>query len=76
MFYHLNELYGLTKWFDKFQIFSLTEQHVNGELFGFLELTDVLLIFQSQMNLSPIHYIIEVLNNCASLILKAQELNL
>jgi anaphase-promoting complex subunit 4 len=46
MFYHLNELYGMTKWFDKFKIFSLTEQHVN-----------------------------DVLNCCASLILKAQELN-
>jgi len=46
MFYQLNELYGMTKWFDKFKIFSLTEQHIN-----------------------------DVLNNCASLILKAQELN-
>lgn len=46
MFYHLNELYGITKWFDKFKIFALTEQHVN-----------------------------DVLNNCASLILKSQELN-
>lgn len=46
MFYHLNELYGMTKWFDKFKIFSLTEKHIN-----------------------------DVLNNCASLILKAQELN-
>lgn len=31
MFYHLNELYGITKWFDKFKIFALTEQHVNGK---------------------------------------------
>lgn len=46
MFYHINELYGMTKWFDKFSIFSLTEKHIN-----------------------------DVLNNCASLILKAQELN-
>lgn len=46
MFFHLNELYGMTKWFDKFKIFSLTEKHIN-----------------------------DVLNNCASLILKAQELN-
>lgn len=46
MFYHLNELYGMTKWSDKFKAFSITEQLIN-----------------------------DVLNNCASLILKAQELN-
>lgn len=31
MFYHINELYGMTKWFDKFSIFSLTEKHINGK---------------------------------------------
>ena len=46
MFYHLNELYGMTKWFDKFQMFAITEQQIN-----------------------------DVLNDCASLILKAEELN-
>lgn len=30
MFYHLNELYGMSKWFDKFKIFSITEQQING----------------------------------------------
>ena len=29
--YQLNELFGMTKWFDKFKIFSLTEQHINGK---------------------------------------------
>ncbi len=33
MFYHLNELYGMTKWFDKFSIFSLTEKHINGRIY-------------------------------------------
>jgi hypothetical protein len=46
IFYHLNELLGMTKWFDKFKIFTLTDKRVE-----------------------------EVLNSCASLILKAQELN-
>jgi hypothetical protein len=46
MFYHLNELYGMTKWFDKFQVFAITEKQIN-----------------------------DVLNDCASLILKAEELN-
>jgi hypothetical protein len=46
IFYHLNELHGMTKWTDKFKIFSLTEQRVE-----------------------------DVVNNCGSLILKAQELN-
>ena len=31
MFYHLNELLGMTKWFDKFGIFTLTEARVNGK---------------------------------------------
>lgn len=30
MFYHLNELNGMAKWFDKFKIFSITEQQING----------------------------------------------
>ncbi len=30
MFYHLNELYGMTKWTDKFKHFSITEAKING----------------------------------------------
>jgi len=36
MFYHLNELYGMTKWFDKFKIFSFTDQHVNSNLLVYI----------------------------------------
>lgn len=46
MFYHLNELYGMIKWTDKFKIFSLTEPQITN-----------------------------VMNQCASLILKGQELS-
>ena len=33
MFYHLNELYGMTKWIDKFKIFSITEQQISGIIY-------------------------------------------
>ncbi len=32
MFYHLNELYGMTKCFDKFKIFSFSESIINGNI--------------------------------------------
>ena len=32
MFYHLNELYGMTKWFDKFQVFAINEQQINSKI--------------------------------------------
>lgn len=31
MFYHLNELHGMTKWSDKFKEFSMTEKLINGK---------------------------------------------
>jgi hypothetical protein len=35
MFYHLNELYGMTKCFDKFKIFSFSESIINGNIIYF-----------------------------------------